>query len=149
MTKTEIDTEMEENQMTAHEYLEQIKTQDKKVNMMRIKLEMLRDSMGLKAVSYESIGAKPSNHQTDTMAEAVGKIIDYEDEVKEEEAKLAILHFDAEKAIQMLDDENEREVLERWYLLFQSIEVIKEEMTYSARRIYEFRKSGLEKIVLI
>ena len=134
--------------MTAHEYLEQIKVQDKKVSMMRTKLKMLRDSMGLKAVSYESIGAKPSNHPTDTMAEAICKIVDYEKEVKEEEAKLTILRFDIEKTIQTLTDENEREVLERWYLLFQPVEVIKKEMTYSTRRIYEFRKSGLEKIIL-
>ena len=70
---------MDEKQMTAREYLEQIKVQDKKVSKMRVKLKMLRDSMGLKAVSYESIGAKPSNHQTDTIAEAICKIIDYKE----------------------------------------------------------------------
>ena len=39
---------MNEKQMTAREYLEQIKVQDKKVSKMRVKLKMLRDSMGLK-----------------------------------------------------------------------------------------------------
>jgi hypothetical protein len=34
------------------------------------------------------------------------------------------------------------------YLLFQSVDEIKREMTYSGRRIYEFRKAGLAKIVV-
>ena len=139
---------MNEKQITAREYLEQIKVQDKKVSKMRVKLKMLRDSMGLKAVSYESIGAKPSNHQTDTIAEAICKIIDYEDEVKEEEAKLAILRFDAEKAIQAISDENARDVLERWYLLFQPIEKIMEEMTYSKRSVYYYHNRGLKEFVV-
>ena len=139
---------MNEKQITAREYLEQIKMQDKKVSKMRVKLKMLRDSMGLKAVSYESIGAKPSNHQTDTIAEAICKIIDYEDEVKEEEAKLAILRFDAEKAIQAISDENARDVLERWYLLFQPVEKIMHDMTYRKSSVYFYRDKGLREFVV-
>ncbi len=139
---------MNEKPMTAQEYLEQIRVQDKKVNMMRLKLKMLRDSMGIKAVSYESTGAKPSNHQTDTMAKAVCKIIAYEDEVKEEEARLTILRFDAEKAIQAISDEKARDVLERWYLLFQPIEKIMEEMTYSKRSVYYYHNRGLKEFVV-
>ena len=134
--------------MTAQEYLEQVKSQDRRVKMMRTKLRMLREALDLKGVSYESDGSKVSSRQTDKMEEAIGRIIDYEKEVKEEEAKLTILRFEAEKSIQSLDDSNVREVLERMYLLFQSVDEMKREMTYSGRRIYEFRKAGLAKIVV-
>ena len=134
--------------MTAREFLEGIEVQDRRVKMMRTKLRMLREALDLKGVSYESDGSKVSSRQTDKMAEAIGRIIDYENEVKDEEAKLTILRFEAEKSIQSLEDSNEREVLERMYLLFQSVDEIKREMPYSGRRIYEFRKAGLAKIVV-
>ncbi len=132
--------------MTAQEYLEQVKSQDRRVKMMRTKLRMLREALDLKGVSYESDGSKVSSRQTDKMAEAIGRIIDYEKEVKEEEAKLTILRFEAEKAIQSLEDSNEREVLERMYLLFQPVDVIKKEMQYSRSSIFEFRKKGVENL---
>jgi hypothetical protein len=132
--------------MTAKEYLEQVKIQDKKVKMMRTKLAMLREALGIKGVSYECDGSVSGSHSTDKMAEAIAKIVDYEKDVKEAEATLTILRFDVEQLIQNLDDETEREVLEKHYLLFQSMKTIRMDLCYSESRIYTIRREALAKI---
>jgi DNA-directed RNA polymerase specialized sigma subunit len=132
--------------MTAKEYLEQVKIQDMKVRMMRTKLSMLKEALGLKSVTYENSGAALSNSKTDKIAEAIGKIIDYENDLKEQEALLTILRFDIEQIIQKLENKNEREVLERYYLLFQSIKEIRLDLNYSESRIYTIRREAFAKI---
>ena len=134
--------------MTAKEFLEQVSIQDEKVKAMRIKLRMLHEALGVKGVNYESTGAASGSRKTDAMAEAIAKVVDYENALKEEEAKLTIIRFNVEKAIQQIDNKNEREVLERWYLFFQPLEKIMKEMGYGERRIYDFKKFGIAKIVI-
>jgi DNA-directed RNA polymerase specialized sigma subunit len=132
--------------MTAQEYLEQVKIQDKKVKMMRTKLAMLREALGIKGVSYECDGSVSGSHSTDKMAEAIAKIVDYEKDVKEAEANLTVLRYDAEVAIKQLIDETEQEVLERWYLLFQPMKQIASEMGYCRSSIYDYHRKALENL---
>ena len=133
--------------MTAKEYLESVRIQERKVNLMRENLHKLREALGMKSVSFDSDGSVRSTRPTDKIAEAVCKVIDYESELKEEEAELAILRFNVEKAIESLENGNEREVLKRWYLLFQPVKKIMCEMGYSESRIFVFRREGIKKIV--
>lgn len=130
--------------MEAKEYLESVKLQNRKVDIMRKNLRMLREALGIKSPHFESDGSSRSTRPTDRMAEAISKVIDYEAELKEEEAKLAILRFEVEKAIEHLEDRNEREVLKRKYLLFQSLETIMAEMCYSESSIYTFHRNGMK-----
>lgn len=130
--------------MDAKEYLESVKFQNRKVDIMRKNLRMLREALGIKSPNFESDGSSCSTRPTDRMAEAICKVIDYEAELKEEEAKLAILRFEVEKAIEHLEDRNEREVLKRKYLLFQSLETIMAEMCYSESSIYTFHRNGMK-----
>lgn len=134
--------------MNSKEHLEQIKKQDDRVNRMRTQLLSQKDALQSMGIKFESIGAKPSTPRTDSLGVAIAKFVDYEDELREAQAKLVLMRFEAAKAIQNLEDENEREVLERIYLRYQSIDHVKEKMGYSRRRIYDFRRAGLDKIHL-
>lgn len=134
--------------MNAEEYLEQVAVQNKRVKRMREKLRMLREALGIKGVSYESIGAGKGSPNPGRIEEAYDKVIAYEQEVKEAEAQLAILRYDVEQLIQNLTDDTEREALEREFLMFQSIKQICEEMFYSKSRLYKIRRNALEKIVV-
>ena len=64
--------------------------------------------------------------------------------MKQEESKLAVMRLKATVAISKLTDDNEREVLRRWYLLQQSEDKISNAIGYSRTMIYEFRKRGLK-----
>lgn len=134
--------------MTVKEYLESVRIQERKVNLMRENLRKLREALGIKSASLESDGSSRSTRPTDRIAEAICKVIDYESELKGEEAELAILRFNVEKAIESLENGNEREVLKRWYLLFQPVKKIMCEMGYSESRIFVFRREGIKKIII-
>ena len=83
--------------------------------MMKEEYHRIRESLDISGVSYENTGGTQGSRKTDTMA-----------------------------AISKLTDDNEREVLRRWYLMQQSEEKIRNEMGYSQSMIYEFRKRGFK-----
>lgn len=132
--------------MNSKEYFEDLIALDKRVKIMRKTLQKLRESLDVKGINYESIGAKAGSKCSDKMAEAIEKMIDYEKQLKEEEARLALLRMEAEILISSLTEEKEREVLVRMYIWLQPVNDICREMNYSKRSVYDYRKNGLEKI---
>ena len=56
----------------------------------------------------------------------------------------AAMRLQAASYINRLPDATEREVLRRWYLLFQSEEEIRQAMSYSRSSIFEYRRKGME-----
>ena len=95
--------------MNSKEYFEDLIALDKRVKIMRKTLQKLRESLDVKGINYESIGAKAGSKCSDKMAEAIEKMIDYEKQLKEE-ARLALLRMEAEILISSLTEEKEREV---------------------------------------
>ena len=132
--------------MNSKEYFEDLIALDKRVKIMRKTLQKLRESLDVKGINYESIGVKAGSKCSDKMAEAIEKMIDYEKQLKEEEARLALLRMEAEILISSLTEEKEREVLVRMYIWLQPVNDICREMNYSKRSVYDYRKNGLEKI---
>ena len=112
--------------------------------MMKEEYHRIRESLDISGVSYENTGGTQWSRKTDTMAEIIAEMMDFENNMKQEEFKLAVMRLKATAAISKLTDDNEREVLRRWYLMQQSEEKIRNEMGYSQSMIYEFRKRGFK-----
>ena len=129
--------------MTAKEFMEGIKEQDSRVRMMREELHTVRERLDISGVNYENTGAVAATKKTDSMAELIAEMIDYESELKGEECRLATMRLKAVSCINKLTDSRERDVLRRWYLLHQSEDEIRKAMGYSQSMIYSFRQRGL------
>lgn len=132
--------------MRAEEYLEIIPVLSRRVKMNRESLERLRESLKITGMSYEKIGAAPGSRKTDAIGEMIGKVVDFESELKADECKLANMVINATTAISKLESEAQREILTRWYLRSERLKDIMSETSYSRSRIYALKKEGLEKL---
>ena len=132
--------------MRAEDYLEIIPVLTRRVKMNRDGLDRLRESLKITGISYENIGAAPGTRKTDAMGELVGKVVDFETELKADEYRLANMVINATTAINKLESEAQREVLTRWYLRSEGLQEIMDETAYSRSRIYALKKEGLENL---
>lgn len=112
--------------------------------MMKEEYHRIRESLDISGVNYENNGGSQGSRKTDTMAEIIAEMVDFENNMKQEEFKLAVMRLKATAAISKLTDDNEREVLRRWYLMQQSEDKISADIGYSRTMVYEFRKRGLK-----
>ena len=126
------------------EFFENIVSQEKKVRMMQEEYHRIKQSLDISGIRYENTGTTSGSKKTDGMAEVIAEMVDFENEMKQEESKLAVMRLKATVAISKLTDDNEREVLRRWYLLQQAEEKIRHDMGYSQSMVYEFRKRGFK-----
>lgn len=126
------------------EFFENMVSQEKKVRMMQEEYHRIKQSLDISGIRYENTGATSGSKKTDGMAEVIAEMVDFESEMKQEESKLAVMRLKATVAISKLTDDNEREVLCRWYLLQQAEEKIRHDMGYSQSMVYEFRKRGFK-----
>ena len=126
------------------EFFEKMISQKRKVEMMKEEYQRIKQSLDISGINYENNGGSSGSRKADAMAEIVAEMVDFEKEMKQEESKLAVRQLKATATISKLTDDNEREVLRRWYLLQQSEEKIRHDMGYSQSMIYEFRKRGLK-----
>ena len=123
--------------------LKDIKDQESRVKFLKEEYMSNRSMLEVSGISYENIGAAIASHPTDKMAECIAAVIDYENELKEEEAKLIAMRLTATAMMSKLPNEHEREVLRRWYLLHQKESQIEDEMRCSKSTIYALRQRGL------
>ena len=112
--------------------------------MMQEEYHRIKQSLDISGIRYENTGTTSGSKKTDGMAEVIAEMVDFENEMKQEESKLAVMRLKATVAISKLTDDNEREVLRRWYLLQQAEEKIRHDMGYSQSMVYEFRKRGFK-----
>ena len=126
------------------EFFENMVSQEKKVRMMQEEYHRIKQSLDISGIRYENTGTTSGSKKTDGMAEVIAEMVDFENEMKQEESKLAVMRLKATVAISKLTDDNEREVLRRWYLLQQAEQKIRHDMGYSQSMVYEFRKRGFK-----
>ena len=126
------------------EFFENMVSQEKKVRLMQEEYHRIKQSLDISGIRYENTGTTSGSKKTDGMAEVIAEMVDFENEMKQEESKLAVMRLKATVAISKLTDDNEREVLRRWYLLQQAEEKIRHDMGYSQSMVYEFRKRGFK-----
>ena len=134
--------------MTAKEFMEGIKEQDSRVRMMREELHTVRERLDISGVNYENTGSVAATKKTDSMAELIAEMIDYESELKNEECRLATMRLKATSCINRLENKIERDILHRWYLLFQNEDEIMKITCYGRTSVYTYRRNGLEHLKL-
>ena len=132
--------------MTAKEYLEGIRIQDRKVEMKQRELQHLRETLDVIGICYDNTGTTTATRKVDETSEIIARVIDFENELKNEEFKLAIMRINATSAISSLNSEQQKEVLIRRYLLFENPEKIAEVTTYSKSYVYALCRDGLKSI---
>lgn len=142
--------------MTAKEYLQQIYKIDKRINITLSKVQKMKESLYGKGI--EMSDTPSSNHGTDTLGKSICKVMEYEEKANRLIDRLVDLRLEIEEVIDTVSDSEQKEVLERRYLLFQPwesyfdknkeiyVKGIAEEMGYSARQIYRIHGEALKNI---
>ena len=132
--------------MITKEFLEGIQELESVLKMKRKELVHLRETLDLKGVSYENIGAASGSRKTDAVAEKICTVVDFEENINADERRLASMRIEATMAIGRLESEPMREVLTRKYLQYQTVQRIMDETNYSESSIYTYLRKGLKKI---
>lgn len=146
--------------MTAKEYLNQAYEIDREINMTLVKVDKLRNSLYGKGQQLDDVGDSKSSCSSDHIGDTVALVIDYENKANELIDKLIRARIEIEKAIQLVPDSVQREVLERRYLLFQPWDSgydkatgeykkgIYETMHFSRRQIFYLHGEALKNFAL-
>ena len=129
--------------MITREFLESIRDLESVLKMKRRELAHLRETLDLKGVSYENIGAAAGSRKTDAVADKICTIVDFEEHIKADEQRLAAMRIEATEAISRLESETMREVLTRKYLRFESIKKIAQATSFSESYIYSVCNKGI------
>lgn len=143
----------------AKEYLMQAYKIERRINIIKDKTVKLRSQLEYKGLSYENLGASHGSPSKD-MSDVVIKISEYEERNKALADKLISQRLEIEKSIEDIQDDVQREVLERRYLLYQNwkghfdertgkyVKGIAEEMGYCKRQVLRIHGEALKKIKL-
>lgn len=129
--------------MTPKEYLSRAQLYDRKLNLIRMKLEKLRSIL-----EYHSPDFDTSGHSScpDRITASVAKIMEYEKAAKHLSEEYIKIYTDIEKAIRTIPDPTLSEVLERRYLLYQKWEEIARDMNRDLRWVYRLHGKALAQI---
>jgi hypothetical protein len=141
--------------MTAKEYLSQAYVIERRIGIIRRKVQALRS-----ALEYSSPDLQGSSGGAagDRMSESVAKIIEYEQRAESLVRILIDRRMEIEESINALADPVQREILERRYLLYEPweghfdentgeyIKGIADNMQYSPRWIYKQHGLALKEI---
>lgn len=145
--------------MTPKEYLNQAYALDRKAALLIAKTDKLRDSLFGKAVQLDGVSVKGGSC-SDVMGETVAKVADYEAKTAELIGQLIDKRLEIESVIASIPDPDQREVLERRYLLYQPwdsyydkhtgvyVKGIYESMNYSRRQIFRLHGAALQSVTL-
>jgi len=134
--------------MNVKEFLESIESQQKRVQMMQEEYRRIRQSLDISGINYENTGAVSATKRTDAMAEMIAKMVDFENEMKQEECRLGAMKLKATSAISKLCDDKERDVLYRWYLLYER-ELDIRASGYSRTSMYRHLNAGLNHLEIL
>jgi len=128
--------------MNMKEFLENIESQQKRVQMMQEEYRRIRHSLDIRGINYESTGAVAASRKTDAMAEMIAEMVDFENEIKQEECRLSAMKLKATSVISKLSNDKERDILYRWYLLYER-ELEIRAAGYGRSAMYSHLKAGL------
>lgn len=133
--------------MTAKEYLGQAYRLDQRINS---KLEQVASLNELATKCTSTLTGMPRNpnHGTSTMADAIGKIIDLQDEINRDIDRLVDLKREMVKLIKAVDNTEYQTLLELRYLCFKTWEQIAVDMGYNVRHVYRLHDEAVESIVV-
>lgn len=133
--------------MTIEEYVGARKHLDKEIEC---KLEQIKELEALATKVSPSSGCSGSGQVSDKVGKTVAKIIDLENEINSAIDKLVDLKAEILQKINLIRSPLHRTMLERKYILGNSIETIAEKTGYSvaqANRVLCAAKEELEKMI--
>lgn len=133
--------------MTAKTYLTQAYRLDQRINAKIQQMASL-NALATKCTSVLSGMPGSPNKGRSSMAEAVDRIIDLQNEINADIDRLVDLKRDIMTAIAAVDDLELQTLLEKRYLCYKTWEVIAVEMGFSIQHIYRLHRQALEAFIV-
>lgn len=131
--------------MTAKEYLSQAYRLDQRINSKIEQVASLND-LATKCTSTLTGMPRNPNRASSTMADAVGKIIDLQNEINRDIDRLVDLKREIVTVIKAIENPEYQTLLEKRYLCFLTWEKIAVDMGYDLRWLYRIHKRALDEI---
>ena len=133
--------------MTAKEYLSQARFLDDRINSKIQQISSLNE-LATKCTATISDMPHSPNKGNSTMADAVCKIIDLQEEINKDIDRLVDLKREIMGVIKAVPNVEYQTILEKRYLCFISWEQIAGAMNYSIQHIHRMHSSALKEIVV-
>ena len=133
--------------MTAKEYLSQARFLDDRINSKIQQISSLNE-LATKCTATISDMPHSPNSGGSTMADAVCKIIDLQEEINKDIDRLVDLKREIMGVIKSVPNVEYQTILEKRYLCFISWEQIAVDMNYSIQHIHRMHSSALKEIVV-
>ena len=127
--------------MTAKEYLSQAYRLDQRIDAKIAQVASLNDLATKCTATLTGMPRNP-NRGSSTMADAVCKIIDLQQEINEDIDRLVDLKREIVAVIKAVENTEYQILLEKRYLSFQTWEQIAVDMGYSIQHIYRIREKA-------
>ena len=127
--------------MTAKEYLSQAYRLDQRIDAKIAQVASLNDLATKCNATLTGMPRNP-NRGSSTMADAVCKIIDLQQEINEDIDRLVDLKREIVAVIKAVENTEYQILLEKRYLSFQTWEQIAVDMGYSIQHIYRIREKA-------
>ena len=133
--------------MTAKEYLGQAYRLDQRINSKLEQIAFLND-LAVKATATMTGMPHSPSPTTSSMADAVCKIVDLQQEINRDIDALVDLKRDMVRCIKAVDNTEYQTLLELRYLCFKTWEQIAVDMGYRVRNVHIIHNEALGKIVV-
>ncbi len=134
--------------MKAKEYLEQIRTLDRRINNNLQALEQL-EALATKVTAVNNGDRVQSSGSQDKMADTVIKIIELKQEINADIDRLVDMKCEIIPVIDAVQDADFYDVLYKRYILCKKWEEIALDMHYSFRWVLKLHGRALQKIDMI
>ena len=131
--------------MTAKEFLSKAFYLDIRINSKIDQIKQLR-ALATKTntvLSEVSVQSTKNNHKMESI---ILKIMEIENELNRDLADLLLIKVDIKRAIDGVDNEEYRTLLELRYIAYKKWEQIAEEMDFSTEHIYRMHRDALKLI---
>ncbi|MBQ3265074.1 MAG: sigma-70 family RNA polymerase sigma factor [Ruminococcus sp.] len=131
--------------MTAKEYLSQAYHLNRRIDAKLAQITVL-NNLAVKCTA--SLSGMPSNPSkpTSSMADTVAKIVDLQEELNADIDRLIELQKEIAAAINNMDSIDQRIILERRYLCYESFEKIAAATGYTVRNVFILHRKALKKV---
>lgn len=133
--------------MTAKEYLSQARFLDDRINSKIQQISSLNE-LATKCTATISDMPHSPNSGGSTMADAICKIVDLQEEINKDIDRLVDLKREIMGVIKAVPNVEYQTILEKRYLCFISWEQIAVDMNYSMQHIHRMHSSALKEIVV-
>ena len=133
--------------MTAKEYLSQARVLDDRINSKIQQISSLNE-LATKCTATISDMPHGLNSGGSTMADAVCKIVDLQEEINKDIDRLVDLKREIMGVIKAVPNVEYQTILEKRYLCFISWEQIAVDMNYSMHHIHRMHSSALKEITV-